>query len=255
MFNKGLILAIALLLGGIAQADDHSPGEGLSTISMQVNACYLKEGSTFRDLEKLDRRFHAWTRENNVERTVVRHTPLMYSGRPERPMYVDYHLGPHATAGKAWKLFQTTPEGQAMNEEWQRIADCRVLINRMHRKYIGGEIEVGQQRVVEFNWCTKHDDKTWRQMAERHTVRAGQIPGGGHAHFWGVMMPQVGGRDMPGDFAHVLSYPDMEAFMAKQAWFDLEGGNARYLDYTSSYASCTGPNLFTEKVLYVTNIP
>jgi hypothetical protein len=44
---------------------------------MLVNACYLREGSTFKDLEKLDRRFYAWTRKNNVERTVVRHTLLM----------------------------------------------------------------------------------------------------------------------------------------------------------------------------------
>lgn len=88
-------------------------------------------------------------------------------------------------------------------------------------------------------------------MAARHTIRDRQAPGGGQAHFWGVMVPQVGGRDMPGDFAHVLSYPDMEAFMAKQAWFNLQGGSALYQDY----ASCTGPELFAEHILQVTDIP
>ena len=141
-----------------------------------------------------------------------------------------------------------------MNEEWQRITDCRVVMNTLLRKYAENTQAEGQQRIVEMNWCTKHDSKSWRQMTARHTVRDGKAPGGGHALFWGVILPQAGGRDMPGDFAHVLTYPDMEAYMAKQAWFDLEGGAALYSDYTSSYASCTGPNLFAENVLYTTDL-
>lgn len=256
MFKKILTLSIGLLLSSNALADDHSPGEGLSTISIQANICYLRDGKDWRDLEKLDRRFHTWMRENDVERTITRHTPLMFNRIPKRPLFIDYQVGTHAVAGKAWKLFQTTAEGQAMNDEWQRIADCRIVMNTLYRKYVENELPVeGQQRIVELNWCTKHDDKTWRQISARHTVRDGQAPGGGHAIFWGTMMPQVGAGDLPGDFAHALIYPDMEAYMAKQAWFDLEGGAALYNDYTSSYASCKGPNLFSEKVLFVTNIP
>ena len=148
MFNKNWLTILALLINAGASADNHRPDQGLSTLSMQVNACYLNEGSNWQDLEKLDKRFQAWTRENNVERTVVRHTHLMFSSRPERRLYIDYHIGPYAVAGKLWKLFQTTPKGRAMNEEWQRVADNRLMMNTMHRKYAVGVPKVGQQRVV-----------------------------------------------------------------------------------------------------------
>ena len=248
------LLALALLgpaaIVSAKQAEtDYSP-----IVSLQVNMCYLHEDSDWKDVEALDDSYHVWMKKNGVERIVVRQTPLMFAGRPERPLYLDFHIGSHQTTGKAWKLWRTTTEGQSMNEEWGRIADCRVMMTTMYRKYIGTVAETGQQRVLEINWCSKNKDKSWQQLAARHIVPEGEAPGGGNAVFWGVMVPQIGGHDMPGDFAHLMTYPDMEAFMAKQAWFDLEKGGERYQDYNSSYASCRGSNLFSEEILYMTDI-
>ena len=40
-----------------------------------------------------------------------------------------------------------------------------------------------------------------------------------------------------------MTYNNMEDYMARQRWFDLEGGADMYNDYTTSYATCRGPNL------------
>ena len=97
------------------------------------------------------------------------------------------------------------------------------------------------------------EGKTWGQLRKRQ-ARAAQSgdPSYSEAAFWGLIVPRVGGQDLPGDFAHVMTFNDMERFMAYQRWFDLEGGAAAYGDYNSSYATCLGPSIFIEDVINMT---
>ena len=52
-----------------------------------------------------------------------------------------------------------------------------------------------------------------------------------------------------------MTYNNMEDYMARQRWFDLEGGADLYNDYNTSYATCRGPNLFAEEILHIIELP
>jgi len=247
------VLMFILSLSAVSFADDHSGDTPLSPLALQVNMCELNEGFDEDDLSRLDQRYLAWAEENDVQRTFVRQTPLMFPRALERPTYFDFHLGTHELTGQVWKKWLRSEDGRKLNAEWQKIATCRVVMTTLFRRYAEGEPQAGDQRVVRINWCNKNEGKTWDQLRERHD-RAAQSggPSNGEAVFWGLIVPRVGGQDLPGDFAHVMTFNDMERFMAYQRWFDLEGGSASYGDYNSSYATCLGPSIFVEDVIHMT---
>tara|TARA_Y100001934_G_C12187803_1_gene694841 strand:+ start:89 stop:859 length:771 start_codon:yes stop_codon:yes gene_type:complete len=247
------VLMFMLSLSAVSFADDHSGDTPLSPLALQVNMCELNEGFEEDDLSRLDQRYLAWAEENDVQRTFVRQTPLMFPRALERPTYFDFHLGSHELTGQVWKKWLRSEDGRKLNAEWQKIATCRVVMTTLFRRYAEGEPQAGDQRVVRINWCNKNEGKTWDQLRERHD-RAAQSggPSNGEAVFWGLIVPRVGGQDLPGDFAHVMTFNDMERFMAYQRWFDLEGGSASYGDYNSSYATCLGPSIFVEDVIHMT---
>ena len=255
-YSRYLFTSLALIVGFSIHAEHHEEAQTqLSPVSMQVNLCSLNDGASFKDIEKLDRRYQKWMNENEVERTVVRQTPLMFAQATDEPFFLDFQIGTHEAAGRAWNLWMNTKAGQELNEEWQRIANCQVRLGTLYRKFAAGLPEEGENRIVSINWCEKHENKSWQQMADKHTFTGPGAPGGGHAVFWGVMVPQVAGYNLPGDFAHIMTYNNMEDYMARQRWFDLEGGADMYNDYNTSYATCRGPNLFAEEILHIIELP
>ena len=66
---------------------------------------------------------------------------------------------------------------------------------------------------------------------------------------WLTMVPGLGGRNTPGDFAHILSFADMQGLMAWQnSWANDEGWRQTQ-DYQAAYAQCTGHNAYHATVL------
>jgi hypothetical protein len=84
----------------------------------------------------------------------------------------------------------------------------------------------------------------------KHQQIAADYPEGVHNIAWGILYPQVGGADAPGDFAHVNAYPDMAAFMARQKWFAKDMGWRVIADYETAYANCQGDAAFVEQVVH-----
>ena len=61
--------------------------------------------------------------------------------------------------------------------------------------------------------------------------------------------PGLGIRNPPGDFAHYLSFADTNGLMAYQNTFANEEGWRQRRDYNTSYADCTGENVYHVQVL------
>ena len=70
----------------------------------------------------------------------------------------------------------------------------------------------------------------------------------------GIAAPAWGVRtgDIQGDFAHFVGYPDMKAALADQSDIATKGGWKERRDYFSSYANCSGENLWK---FDIANIP
>ena len=64
-----------------------------------------------------------------------------------------------------------------------------------------------------------------------------------------TMVPGLGGRNTPGDFAHILSFADMQGIMAWQNNWANNQGWRQTQDYQASYAECTGHNTYHARVL------
>ena len=75
-----------------------------------------------------------------------------------------------------------------------------------------------------------------------------------HLLHWGIAAPAWGVRtgDIQGDFAHFVGYPDMKAALADQSDIATQGGWKERRDYFSSYADCSGENLWK---FDIANIP
>ena len=65
----------------------------------------------------------------------------------------------------------------------------------------------------------------------------------------GGFYPHLGGANAPGEFAHVVIYPNIEALMARGARY-AQGGWRALDDYYNSYADCLGESARLETIMY-----
>ena len=250
-----LLLACTFIMAGVsAQADHHLAGESevINPLSTQINPCNINPGKTLADYERAVQGYITWSKKHDVEVVLVRQTPLFTHANPSNPGYdlVEFLYSDFETSGKAWNLWMNTDDGKAAAQAWQEAATCHVKMASLYMQYRAPEILTDKDRIVTHNWCSRNENVSADQLFAKHQQIAADYPEGVHNIAWGILYPQVGGADAPGDFAHVNAYPDMAAFMARQKWFAKDMGWRVIADYETAYANCQGDAAFVEQVVH-----
>jgi hypothetical protein len=110
-------------------------------------------------------------------------------------------------------------------------------------------LAAADDRIVTLEWCNKNENVSTDQLIAKHNSIAANFPEGIANIYWGLLLPQLGNGTAPGQFAHMNTYPDVKALMARQNWLGNKGGWRVLQDYYTSYASCSSHNVFSAKVL------
>ena len=250
-----LTLIVGLVLAGTSMAAHHQTAD-VETPNLpqaiQIQLCNLNDGKSLADYDRMTKDYFTWSKKNGVAVDFVRHTPLFSHSNASNPGYdfVEYLISSHEISGESWDKWLNTKEGQKLNDRWQSIATCHVKMGTLHLRYVDEEAnQKDDDRIVTMDWCTRKDGISWEQLTAKHDQIEASYPEGVENIVWGVMIPQVGAADAPGEFAHVNVFPDMQAFMARQKWLSHQQGWKLRADYTSSYADCTGESASVESVL------
>jgi hypothetical protein len=251
--GMAVVLVVSLAALAAAQSDTELFTGGLDSagpINVQTQLCKLNPGRTMAEYDEMVNDYFEWARENDVEVTFIRQTPYLTHANPANPSgydFIEFLASDYETAGASWDKWMSTEEGQRLNEAWQSIATCYVKMATLRTQWADVEaLNADDERIVTWNWCTpkrsisqlmaKH-----RSMAESRPEELGNIG-------WFIYIPRIGGANAPGDFAHIVVYPDVAGLMAGQKWLSDGGWRARN-DYLSLYADCTGESANVELVL------
>ena len=120
-----------MLFSGVAAADESAMFTGgmnpNAPQNVQSQLCTLNKGKSMAQYEKMFNKYIAWSKANDVELTVVRTMPFITHDNPDsrsNTQFVEHLVSDHATSGKSWDLWVSTPEGQKLNQEWQ--SNCSV---------------------------------------------------------------------------------------------------------------------------------
>jgi hypothetical protein len=100
-----------------------------------------------------------------------------------------------------------------------------------------------------FNWCTRQDGVSWDQLNAKHQALLAGRADDSPAKSWTIMFPGLGVRNTIGEFAHLVSYADVAGLTASQNALANQEGWRQREDYYTSYADCTGENVYQVEVL------
>lgn len=250
--NKLMCVLLAFCITPIAFADHHgSESSAAEPFSVQVNLCTLKQSKDMRDYEKVFNAYVDWAQENNVDLFNARQTPLFTHADAANPLgyeFFDLLAGPFARQGKGWDLWMTTPEGQKLAAKWNEVADCNVRFGTGNVMFSKPEMETDNDRIISWNWCAVNEGVKVEQVMAAHAQRAASITDEAPMIGWVTLVPTVGAANIPGDFAHLVIYPDMESYMRVRE-YNAKGGWKNMRDY-SALATCSGEAVNAETVLH-----
>jgi hypothetical protein len=252
---KQAIALLGLLIGtcSYAATGQYSGLNLEQANSLQMQLCSLKPGKSMANYSKVVDSYIKWSKENDVEVFVLRAMPMFVSQPPNANMGFDFLemlMGPYDVSGRGWTKWLTSEEGQKLNAQWQDAADCRVVLNPAVMQVIDQTaLNARDDRVMVMNWCTRKDGVTWDQLEAKHQQVAAGWTADSPLKAWGVMYPSLGMRDAPGEFANILSFEDANGLMAWQNNLANNGGWRMREDYMTSYASCSGDNVYYAEVL------
>ena len=248
------IFAGFLLAGSPAQSDDHQNSEindmSNGTIDAgQLTLCTLNSGKTMKDVEKIIPSILNLHKEIKLDSFFGLMTPLFVS----RQSTIDFILADFVAfdqLGNAWDEFMVSPSGAKVQAALDKVATCNRSLHRYYNQYT--KYSDDDRRVLSINWCTKKDEVSMENLMAKH--RSFAEPPNKHILHWGIAAPAWGVRtgDIQGDFAHFVGYPDMKAALADQNDIATKGGWKERRDYFSSYADCSGENLWK---FDIANIP
>ena len=107
----------------------------------------------------------------------------------------------------------------------------------------------GRKQVYRPLHCCMARQAYMHATGERH--RAARENMNSNVGAWGVMFPAKGMRegDYPGEFAHMMLFTDMTALMRYQEDFTNGGGWRAREEYYKNFASCTGENVYSSRVI------
>ena len=244
------------LFSSLSSADDHATFTGgmdpQAPMNVQTQLCTLKPGKTMAQYNRLNDKYIAWSKKNGVETTFVRSMPFITHRNPNnrsKTEFVEFLVSDHATSGKAWDLWLSTPEGQKLNEEWQSIAQCDMKMATLNTQWANVDaLNSDDSRFAMWNWCTRKEGVSVDSLIAKHAAIAEDYPDGVSNIGWFTYMPILGGANAPGTFANIIVFPDMAGLMAHKQWLSEGGWKVRY-DYYN-YVDCAGDYVMTEEVLH-----
>lgn len=252
---KKLIYCFLLLIPQVVLADDQefTGGIGLSEpFSMQVQMCALREGVKQADYDELIRDYFDWSVKHEVEVTFVRQVPLFTHDNLSKPNpydFVEFLATSFETQGKGWDKWLNTPDGQKLNERWQKLAHCDVKMANEFMLWADFEqMNSDNERVVVWNWCDRNPGVTWEQMNLKHRDMLQNRSEDRSNIGWALFFPHFGGANAPSEFAHGIVYPDVESLM-NDAGNYASGGWRFSEDYRNAYASCQGRYVMAETIM------
>ena len=244
------------LLSSLSFADDHATFTGgmdpQALMNAQTQLCTLKPGKTMAQYNRLNDKYIAWSKKNEVETTLVRSIPFITHGNPNnrsKTEFVEFLVSDHATSGKAWDLWLSTPEGQKLNEEWQSIAQCDMKMATLNTQWANVDaLNSDDSRFAMWNWCTRKEGVSVDSLIAKHAAIAKDYPEGVSNIGWFTYLPILGGANAPGTFANIIVFPDMAGLMEHKQWLSEGGWKVRY-DYYN-YVDCAGDYVMIEEVLH-----
>tara|TARA_B100000767_G_scaffold7367_1_gene7285 strand:- start:607 stop:1380 length:774 start_codon:yes stop_codon:yes gene_type:complete len=250
--NKLIYVLLAFFITQMAFADHHgSEPSTAEPFSVQVNLCTLKQSKNMRNYDKVFNAYVDWAQENNVDLFNARQTPLFTHADATNPLgyeFFDLLAGPFARQGKGWDLWMTTPEGQKLAAKWNEVADCNVRFGTGTVMFSKPEMETDNDRIISWNWCTVNEGVKVEQVMAAHAQAAASIADEAPMIGWVTLVPTVGAANIPGDFAHLVAYPDMESYMRMRE-YNAKGGWKNMRDY-SALATCAGEAVNAETVIH-----
>lgn len=221
-------------------------------MNVQTQLCTLKPGKTMAQYNRLNDKYIAWAKKNGVETTLVRSMPFVTHGNPNnrsKTEFVEHLVSDHATSGKAWDLWLSTPEGQKLNEEWQSIAQCDMKMATLNTQWANVEaLNSDDTRFAMWNWCTRKEGVSVDSLVAKHASIAATFPDGVANIGWFTYLPILGGANAPGTFANIIVFPDMAGLMEHKQWLSEGGWKVRF-DYYN-YVDCQGDYVNIEEVLH-----
>ena len=244
------------LLSSLSFADDHATFTGgmdpQAPMNAQTQLCTLKPGKTMAQYNRLNDKYIAWSKKNEVETTLVRSIPFITHGNPNnrsKTEFVEFLVSDHETSGKAWDLWLSTPEGQKLNEEWQSIAQCDMKMATLNTQWANVDaLNSDDSRFAMWNWCARKEGVSVDSLIAKHAAIAKDYPEGVSNIGWFTYLPILGGANAPGTFANIIVFPDMAGLMEHKQWLSEGGWKVRY-DYYN-YVDCAGDYVMIEEVLH-----
>ncbi len=247
------ILGVFALSMNAAAAEQYSGIDLEQGNSVQMQLCTLKPGKSMENYDRIIDDYIEWSKENDVEVFVMRATPLFMSTPPAGQTPIDFFemlVAPFSVAGNGWDKWLTTEESQKINARWQDTAECRVSMNTGYIMALDQEaLSAQDDRIMTFNWCTRNEGVSIDQLQAKHQQMAADFSPESPIKAWTMMVPGVGDRNMPGAFAHLLSFADVSGLMAWQNNVANNEGWRMRVDYETSYADCIGNNVYQMQVL------
>ncbi len=251
-FYLTAVFALILSINDYARADGHESDEN-NVFNIQVQLCKLNENTTMKQYDAMVNDYFKWSKKNDVEVIFTRQTALYQHDSWNNSGYdfLEILASSHQLSGKSWDLWLGTNEGQKLNERWQKLATCNVKMGAAVPVFVNEneDITKDKDRIVSWNWCSLNEGVTYEALSEEHTRRAkllAENPLGIGA--WMNLFPRVGSAEAPGDFAHIVWFPNIEASQEYQQNLS-NGGWKGYRDYNENYATCNGDAFMIEKVL------
>ena len=237
---------IVILISLHAQADHHVdpgiPSMSNGTIEAhQATLCKLNSGKTLKDAENLIPAIRKLHKEIDYDPFFGILTPLFVSPQGDVD-FIFMDFAPFTELSGAWDKFLVSDSGKKVQASIDKVATCGRVMHRYYHQY--SKFSEDNQRIFSVNWCTKKPGVTMENLMAKH--RSFLNPVNPHILHWGIAAPAWGNRDgdTPGEFAHFMGYPDMEAAFADQSDIAQDRGWEQRRDYFTSYANCSGENLW-----------
>ena len=145
----------------------------------------------------------------------------------------------------AWKkIWADDPQ---FLENFDKTVSCSRSLMHYYPMHTNTELEPDDDRVMGVNWCTRKPGVTWDQLSKQHR----EFSFGPDVIYWGAAGPSLGIRDgdMPGEFAHLAVFSDIEGLMRYENQVANEDGWRRREAYYQNFAECTGTNVYRQEVI------
>ena len=249
-----ILICIALISSAYLKADDKQ-SSALNMMSngtveaAQLSSCTLNPGKTLKDVNNLLTMIENVHDEIGLDAFFGVMTPLFVSPSTKID-FVFADFAPFEDLSNAWNNYLVSKSGPKLQASLDEVATCDRSLHRYYHQFT--KLSDDKSRVLSMNWCSKKENISTEHLMAKHRSLA-ESSGIRFLH-WGIAVPAWGLRqdDIPGDYAHLIGYPDMKEALASQQDTATKGGWKNRDEYLTYFADCSGENLWRFEIA---NIP